>query len=209
MHDTLLQGFQGLSLRLQTWAADLTLPASRRSEMEQTSEQARELLLQGRDRIIALRRSDIQRSGILKTIMAIGNDYAAIYSARFELSSEATEGALQTQSAEQILDIAREGLRNAFSHAHASVIRTTVVFDSKYFGLIIDDDGIGIDAATLQEGEKPGHWGLVGMRERARQLGAQLNIEQRTGGGTQVRLSVPGDIAYVRASRRWLRVFSP
>ena len=49
---------------------------------------------------------------------------------------------------------------------------------------------------------REGHWGLQGMRERAQQIGAQLEIWSQAGAGTEVDLSIPGAIAYAVSSNR-------
>ena len=74
--------------------------------------------------------------------------------------------------------------------------------------MCVRDDGVGIDAQTLDAGHRPGHWGLVGMRERARCMGGQLHIWSAQGSGTEVELTVPGSIAYAlkrKASAIWMK----
>ena len=57
-------------------------------------------------------------------------------------------------------------------------------------------------------GGRPGHWGLLGIRERAKQIGAQLEIWSELGAGTEIELSVPGSIAYeVFVSKDRFRIF--
>jgi len=73
--------------------------------------------------------------------------------------------------------------------------------------LRIRDDGEGIAPAILEDG-RPGHYGLPGMRERAAEIGAKLDIWSGIGTGTEIDLSVPGSIAYgKRSGRSRLRVF--
>jgi signal transduction histidine kinase len=74
------------------------------------------------------------------------------------------------------------------------------------FRLRIRDDGKGIDPATLAGG-RPGHYGLPGMRERGRQIGAEVTIRSGAGNGTEVELSIPGSIAYRPLPRRGFRGF--
>ena len=69
------------------------------------------------------------------------------------------------------------------------------------------DDGDGIARAILEEG-RSGHYGLMGIRERARQIGAKLNIWSAVGAGTEVDLSIASSIAYRTLPRRSrLRLF--
>ena len=73
----------------------------------------------------------------------------------------------------------------------------------KEFLVHFRDDGVGIDSATLAAGSRPGHWGLKGMTERARQMGGAPDIWSRTGGGTEVALKIPGAVAYRRPTTCW------
>ena len=66
--------------------------------------------------------------------------------------------------------------------------------------LRIRDDGIGVDPKVLQEGTRVGHWGLPGLRERAKQVGAQLDFWSEAGAGTEVQVTVPASVAYVQSS---------
>ena len=60
----------------------------------------------------------------------------------------------------------------------------------------IRDDGKGIAPIVLEEGGRAGHWGLIGIRERAKRLGAQLDLLSEPGAGTEVQLTVPASVAY-------------
>ncbi len=66
----------------------------------------------------------------------------------------------------------------------------------RLFRLRIRDDGKGIDAEVLQQGERTGHLGLPGMRERAKRIGGQLDVWSEPGAGTEIELSIPGPVAY-------------
>ena len=62
------------------------------------------------------------------------------------------------------------------------------------------DDGIGIDPKVLKEGARAGHWGLPGVRERAKLAGAQLDFWSEVGVGTEVQVTVPASVAYAKSS---------
>jgi nitrate/nitrite-specific signal transduction histidine kinase len=62
------------------------------------------------------------------------------------------------------------------------------------------DDGIGIDPKVLKEGARAGHWGLPGVRERAKLAGAQLDFWSEVGTGTVVQITVPASAAYASSS---------
>jgi signal transduction histidine kinase len=80
-------------------------------------------------------------------------------------------------------------------HADARNIEADITCNGSSFQLRIRDDGIGIDPAIVDEG-RAGHYGLPGMRERARRIGGKLDVWTATGAGTEIELSIPESIAY-------------
>jgi signal transduction histidine kinase len=102
--------------------------------------------------------------------------------------------------------IAREALRNAAQHAEARHIEVGLHYAESAFILRIRDDGIGIDTNVVRAGQRAGHWGLQGMRERAESFGARLEVWSERGAGTEIELSVPAELAYDGAmrGRSWL-----
>ena len=98
-------------------------------------------------------------------------------------------------------------MQNAFRHAQASQIEAEITYGEGLLRLRIRDDGKGIDPKHLVAG-RDGHWGLPGMRERAEQIGAQLEIWSEVGAGTEVELRIPSSSAYETArGRGGLRLF--
>jgi signal transduction histidine kinase len=95
-----------------------------------------------------------------------------------------------------IFRIAREALRNAVIHSGARLIETEITYSDKLFRLRIRDDGRGLDPNVRDQGDRTGHWGLRGMRERVERLGGALDIWSEPGAGTEVELRIPGSIAY-------------
>jgi signal transduction histidine kinase len=85
-------------------------------------------------------------------------------------------------------------------------IEAKLIYAERLFGVRIRDDGRGIEPAMLVEG-RPGHHGLPGMRERGRQIGAEVAIWSGIGTGTEIELSIPGSIAYRTLPRRRFRWF--
>lgn len=83
--------------------------------------------------------------------------------------------------------VAREALGNAIHHAGASLIRVVLSGDARAFVLEVIDDGKGLPADA--ERARPGHLGMVGMRERALAIGARFSVQSPAEGGTLVRLS--------------------
>jgi ligand-binding sensor domain-containing protein/signal transduction histidine kinase len=207
LHDTLLQSFQGLMLRFQT--ADDMLPArpeAAKGVLDEALNRADEALTEGRDAIQNLRSRHASAPDLAQAInlmMAEMNDEFGVDSSRRPDTSVVVEGtrrSINPSAAAEILRLARESLRNAYQHARASHIEAEVTFGDSHLRLRFRDDGIGIDPAVLQRGGRSGHWGMVGVRERALRMGAQLKVWSKTGAGTELELSVPGRIAYVKTA---------
>jgi signal transduction histidine kinase len=102
--------------------------------------------------------------------------------------------------------IASEALFNIARHAQARSVEITISFASHQLGVWIRDDGVGIADEVMAAGRKPGHFGLVGMRERAQRIGGVLTIESRPGAGAAVILKLPARLAYAdkAPARSWL-----
>ena len=102
---------------------------------------------------------------------------------------------------------AGEALRNAFKHAQAKQIEVEIRYDERQLRVRVRDEGKGIDAKHLNEDERPGHYGLRGMRERAKLLGGKLAVWSELESGTEVELRIPGSRAYETSTgrrRSWL-----
>jgi signal transduction histidine kinase len=121
---------------------------------------------------------------------------------------EGSEQELREYVTIEICRIVREALRNAFQHAQASHVEAEVTFRDMELRLSLRDDGLGINPSVLSSGARSGHWGIIGMRERAARLGAQLNFWTRPGAGTEIELTVPGRIAYKSSPPRLFGRFS-
>jgi signal transduction histidine kinase len=75
-----------------------------------------------------------------------------------------------------------------------------LTYDRSSLRLVIRDNGIGSAREVVSSGI-PGHWGISGMRERAQQIGARLSVWSRPGAGTEVDLSIPANLAYLRVQK--------
>jgi signal transduction histidine kinase len=207
LHDTLLQSFQGLMFSFQ--AARNLLPG-RTEEAIRTLDGAirkgDEAVAEGRDAIQNLRLGSAQ-SRLEDLLTATGQELRDAqdgnsHSAVFQVVMEGLPRTLSPLLQDEIYRIAREVLRNAFQHACASRIEAAIHYDPNLFRLRIRDDGKGIDPAVLQEGARAGHWGLPGIRERAKRIGAQLKLWSENGAGTEVELTVPASVAYAASHVR-------
>ena len=209
LHDTLLQSFQGLLLHFQ---GARNLFARRPEEalriLDGAIDKAEEAIVEGRDAIQDLRSGVVPRR-VPELLASIGKELAESPNApNFSVTVEGVQQDLNPVVCDEIYRIAREGLRNAFRHASARRIEVEVRYGEQFFHVRIRDDGKGIDAAVLNTGGRSGHYGVPGMRERAKQIGAQFDLWSEAGAGTEIELAIPARAVYQKPSggrsRYWI-----
>ncbi|ANH69180.1 hypothetical protein ABE85_19315 [Mitsuaria sp. 7] len=213
LHDTLLQGFQGLLLRFQRVAWGIPDESPARAEMERALDQADAVVIEGRNRVTDLRLPPPDVGTLEQTLEALGKDLSGFHDAAFRFSVDGTPRLLDACVHAELALVGREGLFNAFQHAKATGIALTIAYTDATFTMKIADDGVGVPTATQVDGHSPGHWGLSGMRERVTRVGGSFELRSAPGAGTEVLLGIPAAQAYRRrdkpqrlpALQRWLR----
>jgi signal transduction histidine kinase len=211
LHDTLLQSFHGSLFRFQ--AARNMLPRRPQEAMQALDgaiSRAEEAIADGRGAIQDLRAEPAAAHDLANLLTAMGQELAEAedgsseapnrHSPVFRVIEEGERQALFPIPQDEVYRIARELLRNAFRHAQARQIEAEIRYDHAQLRLRIRDDGKGIDRKVLQKGRRTGHWGLPGIRERAKRIGARLDFWSEAGAGTEVELTVPAALAYAKAS---------
>jgi signal transduction histidine kinase len=164
-------------------------------------------LAESRDAIQGLRSEPIAKGNLAELLTATSQELAASGTATqqppvFELTEEGERQTLSPTTKNEVCRIALEILRNAYRHAHAGRIEVEIRYDHHMLRLRIRDDGMGIDPKVLREGGSAGHWGLRGVRERAKRIGAQLEFWSESGAGSEVQLTVPASVAYENSGER-------
>jgi len=207
LHDSLVQGFQGMMFRLQA-VRDL-LPG-RPSEAMQALDVALvrgdKAIAEGRDTVSDLRESIVGDKDLAEALTALGeeltaqSDKGAVPHIRVLVEGKQQE--LNPILRDEIYRIAREALRNAFRHAKAQKIEAEITYGDSEFRLQVRDDGSGIDSGVAKRGARAGHWGLPGMRERAKGFGGKLEVWSEQGAGTEIELIVPAGVAYGKSDTR-------
>ena len=207
LHDTLLQGFQGLILRFQAVMKTLPVDGTSRIMMVNVMDRADEVLLEGRQSVRNLREDAISDGRLSEALASCGEELARDHKAVFRLSISGTPKKLDPVLFNELYLIAREALFNAFKHSQATKIEVEVLYDTIRLSLRIRDDGIGVSQQILTDGKK-GHWGLLGMRERAQKIGGQIKIWSNNDAGTEVEVTIPDTIAYrqYRRGSLWSRI---
>jgi signal transduction histidine kinase/ligand-binding sensor domain-containing protein len=211
LHDTLLQSFQGLMLILQT-GIDLLpeRPEKARKTLEIASDRADQAIAEGRDAVQGLRASTVESNDLASAVRILGEELRADgtnqNSALFEMEVEGTPRNLHPILRDEVYRIAGEALRNAFRHARAQRIQVEILYGERGLRLRVRDDGKGIDPKLLGGDGLARHYGLHGMRERAKIVGGKLAVWSKLDAGTEVELSIPASTAYAKLARHrsWL-----
>ena len=209
LHDSLLQGFQGLMFRLQ--AVRQLLPArvgEAAAALDRALDSGDKAIEEGRDAVRDLRDLNPTQGDLSETLAAFGEEFTTAAGSQrpsYRVLIEGEPRTLDPLIRDEVYRVAREAIRNAFRHARATRIEAELVYQSTHFGIRVRDDGVGIDQHVLAQGRRDGHWGLPGMRERVSSFKGELNVWSQTSAGTEVELKIPGPLAYVRTTNpRWL-----
>ncbi|WP_206240409.1 sensor histidine kinase [Novosphingobium terrae] len=195
LHDTLLQGVQGLVMRFQAVSEILPPESKAKTMIVGALERSDDIMVESRERVRNLR-GQVPASDLvvrLRSIIAEG-------SASMLISGNPRD--VRTVVADELVAIVAEALSNASRHANARQV--TVLVDYRFWSLTVEiaDDGTGVDPLILKQGSRDGHFGFIGMRERAGRLRSNLEIKSGVGQGTRVSLRVPGRVAYLSRWRR-------
>jgi signal transduction histidine kinase/ligand-binding sensor domain-containing protein len=210
LHDTLLQGVQGFMFRVQAVANRLTPDSDERRTLEQTLDRADDLVSKGRESVRDLRVHDGEED-LLRTLQDAVDDALLGEEIDLQIVELGTPQKIHPLALKEIKAIVGEALFNVGRHAAAKEVELVASYGRRIFRLRVQDDGRGIPSEVLDSGRREGHFGLVGMRERASMIGGTLSVRGLKGEGTEVVLDVPSAVAYDRLVRRrsWLEKIWP
>lgn len=193
LHDTLLQAIQGLVLRFQSVFHLLPENSPARAAVAEALDRSDDVLMDGRERVQRLR-EDAAPKDLVAVLRAASGRVDGL--PENILTVDGTPLQVCAPVADEVSLIVTEALRNAVQHAKAKTVRLHLRYHRDRIEIEIADDGVGVPRAILSAGKREGHFGLVGMHERAGSVGATLSIENGDAGGTTVRLILPARIAY-------------
>lgn len=191
LHDTLEQSLTGLALQLE--AAD-ALHTEAPARSGQHLGLARQLLDRSREDVRRsvwnLRTDPLEGATLTDALRAIAADRSAGLAVRIGVESEGEPRPLPDFIAGNLLLLAQEAITNALKHAAPQYIALRLIFTKNAVTLSIHDNGHGFTPASAP-GPREGHFGLQGMRERAKRLGGELTIQSAPGDGTTVAILIP------------------
>jgi signal transduction histidine kinase len=190
IHDTLAQGYVGVSVQLEVLAE---LLRQRKMEdagkqLDQTRDYVRHGLADARQSIWALRTQDANETTLpvrlRRMAEAAGGDRLT---ARFSLFGAYRPLPAETES--ELMRVAQEAIHNVKKHAGADQLWVQLEYRPELVTLEVRDDGRG-GALERAAAASAGHFGLTGMRERAAAIGGTLEVSSARGEGTTIRLNV-------------------
>ncbi len=206
LHDTLLQGIQGLLLTFHVATQKLPPDDESKEMLENALSSADRIIIEGRNRVNSLRSEHLTDAELATSLENVGEDLRIDNEIDYRVSRSGIDATLFAHVADEVFYMAREALTNAFHHSGASRIRLELFYGHRYFRMSCKDNGSGFDTRT---GVKPGHGGLKRMLERTQRLGGQFACRSKLLQGTEILFEMPSIRAYQNYSRlrSYLRAF--
>jgi signal transduction histidine kinase len=191
MHDTLIQGCVGVStlldaaVSLQTSSPDLTKDLLERAQM-----QVRTSVDEARRAVWNLRHEAAEGEGLVSALERLAQQVALASGVRIDYETIGKPVPLDAQVEHDLVMIAKEAVLNAVHHGRPESVLLSGSFESTRLQVRVIDNGCGFEPSV--ETSKPGeHYGLVGMSERAKQMGGTFTLDSQPGKGTHVSVTVP------------------
>jgi ligand-binding sensor domain-containing protein/two-component sensor histidine kinase len=185
LHDTLLQGFSGVTMEMQALAA--RLPSPSQEALGDIIHDAAHCLAEARQSVTELRRD--RGPGLVTELSESARQLTSVGHARLKLAIENVPPGLPAFVEYNLLRIAQEAIVNAVKHSGARTIEVTLQLLPDVLRLAVQDDGGGF--MQLGPALPAGHFGLIGMQERATEIGADLRIISRMESGTRIAVDLP------------------
>ena len=211
LHDSLLQGFQGMMFRLEAVRRLLpNRPEEAAGHLDIAIDAGLAAINEGRQAVGELRVAGPVGTDLPQALADLGSEFKPEIqlpgnyrgaAPDFRVLVQGRAIALKPIVRDEVYRIAREAVRNSFRHARAGLVEVEIVFAEGTFTVRVRDDGVGLDPAVLEHGYRKGHWGLPGMRERALEFGGELEVWSQRNAGTEIELKIDARIAYVRRPR--------
>ena len=193
IHDGLAQELTGVVLALEgcqrAYEKDPTLLAP---QLQKASRDARATLADVRQYMAALRQSENSTLNLPVTLGRLVDDLRRQTGLTVDMEETGQQRELEPIVERALIRIVGEALRNVAQHAGGNKAKVALLYGPEGVVVTIEDDGKGFDVeTTFGSAEGRGHFGVVGMRERAEAAGGQLVVRSEAGHGTIVRASIP------------------
>lgn len=196
LHDTLIQDLAAMNFQAEIIDDQLPLePEAAKQTLDGLRTSMQRVVSEGRRGMSELRMGLTESHGLAEALSQAAQELRHPNGPSFHVVVQGHPRSLHPLVGDEVYRIAREAVGNAFRHSAARRIDVEVSFTHQDLRVRVHDDGRGISEEVLQAG-RPGHFGLHGMRERARQIGATLRVWSRVDVGTEVAVIVPGHSAF-------------
>lgn len=189
LHDTLSQGLAGLILQLEAVDSHLSRGHTEKAQaiVQQAMERARTTLAEARRAIDDLRASDRAPIDLAVAIQAEAERFSAATGLPCELDVTVPLE-VSAELGDNLQRMISEALTNVARHAQATRVQLHLRSTDHAIELVIRDNGSGFNSGVIGQ---PGHYGLIGLQERARSLGGTLSIDSQSGRGTALSIVIP------------------
>jgi signal transduction histidine kinase len=188
LHDTLAHSMMAMLSEIRLLRKlQVQHPEGLAEELARAEQVAQAGLNEARSAIAQMRVNSVRDTGLGPALANAVERFKNRTALNVDFSADAAAASFGDQRAEVAFRIAEEALRNIERHASAS--RVSIALNSPATGqlqLEIADNGVGFDAGLV----RPGHFGLVGLREQAQLIGALLDVDSAPGRGTRLRLTL-------------------
>ncbi len=191
IHDTLAQAFVGISAQLD--ALETCLPENLRPAhiyLELARRMSQHSLTEARRSVMDLRSAALNNQDLSAALQCGARNWTQGSAVDVEVDVRGDVRTLSEDVEHNLLRIAQEAVTNALKHAHPSKITVRLLGNDHNLTLRVSDNGCGFEPEDAFVG-MGGHFGLIGIRERAERIGGELRLESQPGRGTQVEVSVP------------------
>ena len=191
IHDTLAQGFVGISSQLDAVAMAMPEGQSRaRQILDMARKMARHSLTEARRSVMDLRASVLEGQDLAAALHSGAQIWTAGSGVQVHVDVSGAHDPLPQEFEQHLLRIAQEAVINVLKHAGAKEVWVKLHREARKLYLKVVDNGRGFEQ-TDAFSSLGGHFGLIGMRERAERLGGELHLHSHPGEGTQVEVTVP------------------
>jgi signal transduction histidine kinase len=191
LHDTLAQGFAGIGFQLEAVATKLKeAPGQAQQHLNLALQMVRHSLGEARRSVMNLRSAALQTGNLGNALAGTARQMMADKPVDVQIRISGAVRPLAAKVEDNLLRIGQESITNALKYARAKRIQIELIYQSQFVLLRIEDNGQGFDLANFAATDGV-HFGLLGMRERAKQLGGRLSIQSHPGQGTEIVVEVP------------------
>ncbi len=190
VHDTLAQGFVGISSQLEV--VDMSVPREAEKAhqaLDLARRMARHSLTEARRSVMDLRAAALEEQDLGSALKSGARLWTAGTGVKVEVDVVGETNSLPEDVAHHVLRIAQEAIANVTKHAHANRVALHLRREPGELHLNVEDNGCGFTESEAFTTE--GHFGLIGMRERAERVGGELKLQSSPGKGTQLEVTVP------------------